>query len=286
MRKVCFYHAGCPDGFGAAWALWQAWGSDGEYRPRGHDDRCKAGELQGALVAFVDIAPSPEEALEIADHALQLIILDHHVSNRDRYALEPELETRLQREGHLVHFDLNHSGAVLAWQHFHPNTPPPELLQYVEDQDIWAWKLHRSEQVNAALSAYPREFRLWDKLANSGVQKLMEEGEPIVRVRKREVSIALQNSHIIQVNGEQVEAVNSPFHRSQVGHALAERARFGEPWGAVYRIAGKRVDVSLYSIGDFDVAIRASSFGGGGHQNAAGFSIDLDSWRNEFLSTT
>ena len=31
MKKLCFYHAGCPDGFGAAWAVRQAWGEDAWY---------------------------------------------------------------------------------------------------------------------------------------------------------------------------------------------------------------------------------------------------------------
>ena len=42
MRPVCFFHAGCPDGFGAAWAVWRAWGRRGRYLPRGHDDHLDA----------------------------------------------------------------------------------------------------------------------------------------------------------------------------------------------------------------------------------------------------
>ncbi len=31
MRRVCFYHAGCPDGFGAAWSVRRAWGDGASY---------------------------------------------------------------------------------------------------------------------------------------------------------------------------------------------------------------------------------------------------------------
>ena len=55
MKRVCFYHAGCPDGFGAAWAVWKAWGRSGEYRPRGHDDALQFEDLVGAEVVFADI---------------------------------------------------------------------------------------------------------------------------------------------------------------------------------------------------------------------------------------
>jgi nanoRNase/pAp phosphatase (c-di-AMP/oligoRNAs hydrolase) len=47
-------------------------------------------------------------------------------------------------------------------------------------------------------------------------------------------------------------------------------------------MSGRRVDVSLYSIGDFDVAAIAARYGGGGHRNAAGFSVSLEAWAAEF----
>jgi len=77
--------------------------------------------------------------------------------------------------------------------------------------------------------------------------------------------------------------VNARTQRAEIGHELAARARFGAPCGAVYRIEGRRVDVSLYSIGEFDVAALASSLGGGGHRNAAGFSVDLADWLARFV---
>ena len=82
--------------------------------------------------------------------------------------------------------------------------------------------------------------------------------------------------------GLRVEAVNAAFQRAQIGHALAERAAYGAPVGAVYRSVGRRVDVSLYSIGDFDVAAVAAKYGGGGHRNAAGFSVPLEAWTQDF----
>jgi nanoRNase/pAp phosphatase (c-di-AMP/oligoRNAs hydrolase) len=43
------------------------------------------------------------------------------------------------------------------------------------------------------------------------------------------------------------------------------------------------VYATLYSIGDLDVATIAASLGGGGHQNAAGFSVPLAEWTADFL---
>src|SRR5690606_3366813 len=79
-RRICFYHAGCPDGFGAAWAVWKAWGAEGEYRPRGHDDALRPDELADALVVFADNAPSPASLRQLAERAGRVVVLDHHVS--------------------------------------------------------------------------------------------------------------------------------------------------------------------------------------------------------------
>jgi hypothetical protein len=281
-RRVCYYHAGCPDGFGAAWAVRRAWGDSGEYQSRGHDDELPLADLRGATVAFVDMAPGngPLRALaRVADHVL---VLDHHLSSRDRWLADPPLGAALAREGHVVRFDLEHSGAVLAWQHFHTGKPVPDLLAYVEDQDLWRFELPRSREVNAAVSAYPRRFDVWDRLAEAAPERLADEGEPILRAQRAEVERALSGAHPIWIGGLRVEAVNAVFQRAQIGHALAERASHGSPVGAVYRVVGRRVDVSLYSIGSFDVTALAAKYGGGGHRNAAGFSVPLEAWVSDF----
>ena len=281
-RRICYYHAGCPDGFGAAWAVRRAWGEDGEYQPRGHDEDLPLGELRGATVAFVDMAPANAPLRALARVAGQVLVLDHHLSSRDRWLAEPALGAALRDEGHVVHFDLQHSGAVLAWRHFHTGKPVPDLLAYVEDQDLWRFALPRSREVNAAVTAHPRDFDVWDRLAEIAPEKLAEEGTPILRAQHAEVERALGGAHPIWIGGLRVEAVNAVFQRAQIGHALAERAAFGAPAGAVYRIVGRRVDVSLYSIGDLDVAAVASKYNGGGHRNAAGFSVPLEAWSQDF----
>jgi oligoribonuclease NrnB/cAMP/cGMP phosphodiesterase (DHH superfamily) len=283
VTRSCFYHAGCPDGFGAAWAVWRAWGPDARYQPRGHQDRVDAHALEGALVVFADIAPGNEELRELAGCAERVIVLDHHVSARDRFDNDLGLQNELAGRGHHIVFDLTRSGAMLAWNHFHPREPAPDLLRYVEDQDLWSWKLPASEQVNAALAAYPRDFETWSELAARSAAALAAEGEPILRAARVEIAQALQSAHPVQLGARRAEAVNARLHRSAIGHALAERAAYGLPWGVVYRVQGERVDVSLYSIGELDVAKAAEGYGGGGHRNASGFHVPLRRWLEEFV---
>jgi hypothetical protein len=283
MRRICFYHAGCPDGFGAAWAVWRAWGESASYVPRGHDDDLRAEEYAGDRVAFVDIAPPNGVLRELGAVAAQVVVLDHHVSSKQRFESDAELASALPSLGHRIDFDLAHSGAVLAWRHFHPGAETPELLRYVEDQDLWSWKLPDSEAVNATIGSHPHTFATWSALAATPVDELAREGVPILRSQQREVETALRFAHPARVGEQKVEAVNALHRRSLIGHELAKRASFGAPFGLVYRVSGERVDVSLYSIGAFDVSRLAVGFGGGGHRNAAGFHVSLREWLERFL---
>jgi hypothetical protein len=280
---VCFYHAGCPDGFGAAWAVWKAWGDAADYRPRGHTDALRAEEFAGAEVAFVDLAVPNEALRALAEQAARIVLLDHHVSARERYRADRGLDDLIRSRGHLVRFDLEHSGAVLAWSHFHPDEPLPPLLEYLEDMDLWRWKLPRSEEVNAAVNSHPRRFEVWDELAATEVERLAAEGAPILRARRAEVERALAMAHPIRLGSRRVEAVNAVAHRAWIGHELAERAAYGLPCGVVYRLAGRYVDASIYSIGELDVTRIAAEYGGGGHRNAAGFQVSLEDWLARFV---
>jgi oligoribonuclease NrnB/cAMP/cGMP phosphodiesterase (DHH superfamily) len=282
VKRNLIYHAGCPDGFGAAWAAWRRWGGDARYIPRGHDDLFQAKRFDGETVVLADISLPNDTLRALAEVAAQIIILDHHLSAREQYDADPSVANVMSDGGHVAHFDLNHSGAVLAWNHFHPDEPVPELLRYVEDQDLWNWKLPRSEQVNAAIGSYDRSFGVWNDLAERPIDELAREGDPVVRTNEIEVKRVLRFAHPVRIGNERIEAVNALHQRATIGHELAKRQRFGKPWGIVYRISGERVDCSIYSTGDLDVSAVAASLGGGGHRNASGFSVSLAKWMADF----
>jgi nanoRNase/pAp phosphatase (c-di-AMP/oligoRNAs hydrolase) len=283
VKRICFFHAGCPDGFGAAWSVWRAWGDDARYVARGHEDELHVSLCEDALVVFVDIAPPNAALPAIADVAERIVVLDHHVTARARFENDVAVQSALADGGHTIHFDLDHSGAVLAWQYFHTDEAPPPILQYVEDQDLWNWKLPRTEEVNAALASYDRDFETWNALAARSIDEIADEGVSIVRTQAREVERALYDVHPIALGTQRIEGINATYQRAPIGHELAKRSYYGKPWGIVYRMRGDRVDATLYSIGDLDVATIAESYGGGGHRNAAGFSVPLRTWLDDFV---
>lgn len=289
-KRVCYYHAGCPDGAAAAYAVWNAWGDtdsqgiSNHYIAAGHDDVADADLVTLADVVYVDMAPAPQELERVASLAKRVTVLDHHVSAKRRYCDDPQgqaLLARLSELGHRIHIDMTHSGAILAWQHFCPQTPIPELLRYVEDQDLWRWKLPESRAINAALATRSHSLENWKDIAHKPIAYWQAQGAPLVEAQDGEINRALNTAHRIELICGRIEAANctTPV-RSRLGHAMAQRSRWGTPASVVYRISGRRVFVSIYSVGDLDVSIVAEEYGGGGHPNAAGFRIDLDDWSN------
>jgi hypothetical protein len=282
VERVCIYHAGCPDGLGAAWSARSVWGDQARYVAHRHEYRIDADAFRDCEVAFVDIAPTNEELLALARVAEHVVVLDHHISARDRYQSDPAVVNQVEETGAEIIFDLSHSGAILSWRYFRTDEPP-DLLRYVEDQDLWSWQLVGSREVNAAIGSYPLHFDTWDSLAERPVDELEAEGRPIVRANRVEVERRARGAHPIELDGRRLEAVNATTVRSAIGHALAERGRFGVAWGCVYRVDGERVHATLYSIGDVNVAAIATRLGGGGHPNAAGFTFPLERWLAEVV---
>ncbi|MDH5307390.1 MAG: hypothetical protein OEW02_09410, partial [Myxococcales bacterium] len=108
MRRTCYFHAGCPDGFGAAWAVWRSWGDEARYVPRSHGDPFDPTIHEDTEVVFVDIALRNDQLRALGEVADRLVVLDHHVSALDHYKSDLAVENLLARAGHTIHFDLSH----------------------------------------------------------------------------------------------------------------------------------------------------------------------------------
>ena len=129
-KKIAvLYHKGCTDGFGAAWAAWKKFGARAEYLgvERGQPSPKR---LKGKDVYMLDFTYPLDITKKLLGVVKSLTIIDHHIS--------VEKSTKL---AHKYVYNLNHSGAGLAWNYFHPGKKVPLLLRYVEDVDIWRLKL-------------------------------------------------------------------------------------------------------------------------------------------------
>ena len=250
------YHARCDDGFGSAFAAWQVLGDKAQYIPVAHGDPPPA-LPPDAIVAMIDFSYKRPVILDIKSRVKDMVVLDHHVT------AQAELEGL-----EFARFDLSQSGAHMGWDFFHAGEPLPDLLAYIEDKDLWRFKLPLSKEVTAALRSYPMSFELWSTFQ---VSELQIEGKALLRLQDQLVTAAAQRARFEQVLGFDVPVLNASEYRSEVANRLCEM--FPEaPFAAVYydNEHGFRC-WSLRSVGDFDVAALAEKVGGGGHVKAAGF---------------
>lgn len=266
------YHGNCPDGFGAAWAAWKALGTGATYLPVQHHEPMP--ELNdGAAVYIVDFSYDAPRLESLAARMRRVVVLDHHKSAQAALAGLPTIEALARDGGKLgVRFEMDKSGAVLAWEHFHPDQPVPQLLRYVQDRDLWRFTLPHSRAITMALSSHPLDFSVWDAL---DLEALRRDGEPLLRHQDIQVQRLIERAFWRELGGHTIPVVNTPLFPSSVGNRLCEV--FPEaPFAACYSDAGpdKRI-WQLRSVGDFDVSEVAVRLGGGGHKNAAGFTERL-----------
>lgn len=273
-RPLVLYHGrNCPDGFGAALAAWLFFGDRASYRGIDHGEiGCAAdlgADLAGRTLYVLDIALEPEVLAEVEQVVSRLVILDHHQSAQ-------------RKTGHwqcrcgVVHFDLNKSGARLAWEFFHSTAPVPALVLHIEDRDLWRWQYSDSRGFLAALDLQERSFERWAEIAAFSPEQLREftlRGAAMDEKFSQLCRDMARDAQPVRLAGVPGLMLNCPsvFH-SEVGDILAQRSgTFALMWQA--RDAGV-VKVGLRSRGGFSCVELAEQFGGGGHAQACGFRIN------------
>lgn len=260
---VVLYHDDCTDGFGAAWAIWKRF-PQAAFIPVKHGKESPAG-LDNQRVVMVDFSYSREVIEGIAKRAGQFQILDHHITAQGSLSGLP-----------YAFFDMHKSGAVLAWEWAH-HDPAPWLIQYIQDKDLWRWQLPNSREINAALASYPFDFGVWNQLEQ---ERLVLEGSGILRLEQRLIDSIVKEAVQVDFEGETVPAVYSPIMTSQIGERLCQGFPFCIIW---HQQEGRRYFSLRSRSGTVDVSAIAARYGGGGHVNAAGFSIPIESEPNLIL---
>jgi hypothetical protein len=265
MATFVLYHASCADGFGAAYAAWRSLGDAATYQPVQYGQPLP--DLpDGATVFILDFSYS-RDVLSALARRTNLLVLDHHKT------AEAELAGLA-----CARFDLNRSGAVLAWEHFHPGEPVPLLLRYVQDRDLWRWELPESRAFSAALALEPRDFIRWDELAfgPSDGDGFLARGKAVLTYQSQLVASLCDKAFPADVGGHRVPAVNSPSLQSEIGEELCHRHP-DAPFAAVFFLKDESTEVwSLRSRNGFDVSAVARPLGGGGHPAAAGFTVQRE----------
>lgn len=271
MSKICYYHGNCFDGMTSAWVVNKRF-PDSKLIPYLYGDTkilqnieqdCYENANINDEYILADIS-FPRELMIIMSQKAPIIVLDHH---KTAQAACEGLDFCI--------FDMNESGASLAWKYFFPNEPLPNLVKYIKDRDLWLFQEPNSKYINAYIQSWRMDISTYDML-----YKVLEDdlgvpeigGRSIERYKDVMVETMCKNHSMQKIGDYLVPVLNASILFSEVGHELCKQFS-GAPFAAYYfdRLTDNTRQWGLRSIGDFDVSEVAKRFGGGGHKNSAGF---------------
>jgi oligoribonuclease NrnB/cAMP/cGMP phosphodiesterase (DHH superfamily) len=289
MKKtLCIYHGNCADGFTAAWAVRKLLGDEGVEYYAGHYGT-NPPDVAGRHVVMVDFSYKRPVLVQMAEAAESVLILDHHKTAKEDLASlgwSPadvnEYGAKVRTPRFAVVFDMDRSGAQIAWDFFHPGKPRPKIVDYVGDRDLWKFVLPQSREANAYIFANDYSFEKWDSLAtlfDYALDDVIHMGAAIELKHHKDIKeLVSVNQRTMRIGGHEVPVANLPYTMSSdAGNLMAQ----GHPFAACYWDTRHGRTFSLRSTQDgMDVSAIAAQYGGGGHRNAAGFQVPRG-WEGE-----
>lgn len=272
---VLYHGGGCRDGFCAAWCMRRAFPA-AEFIPVNYGGPFP--DTAHRRVFLVDFCYEADHLCGLVAFNESVVVIDHHAT------AEATLRETAAKIGVGDKFDFifnkNRSGAMLAWEYAagvagtHDGGMPPWFVAYVEDRDLWAWKLPHSREINAALRLVPLDFAAWDALQFKDEAMMIDQGRAVLLRDAEIVDSHVRNAKSMDIAGHSVPCVNATTLMSEIGQALC----VGKPFSATYFDNGSGLRIwSLRSdVNGLDVSAVAKSLGGGGHKHTAGFQTNVD----------
>jgi oligoribonuclease NrnB/cAMP/cGMP phosphodiesterase (DHH superfamily) len=255
--------------------MWCGLGDAAQYLACQYDVSADIAALAGRHVILVDFSLPRQQLLDLHDKAESLVVLDHHkTAEADLVGLDFCL------------FDQEHSGAVLAFkeirQHLAAGTSFTKLemlSSYVQDRDLWAWRLPNSRAVSAGLDLWPRDFTQWalevaaDRNADALMGRLVQNGTMVLH---RDAIIQGRIAEHVRFGifcGVRAAFINTVVWANEMADHFGSEVDVVVSWhqqqNGTFRYSLRTRGTSSVDASEF-----AQRFGGGGHAHAAGFVVD------------
>lgn len=252
--------------------------------------------LDSDYILMIDFSLKKDVMLMLNDKIKgKMVVLDHHLSVFKEYGLEVQ-STLVNIASNITMYinDNSKSGAILAYDFFtkgiidNDDNNYPLACVLADDGDRWLFKQgDKTRYFRAALSERMNEWDItdyWTQLLNNEgtlLTKLLNEGKVLHNGFMSDIETLYKTSGSAGFGEWRVNIANAgKKYASELGNKLASTPVDGEylDFGMVYYYDHNKnmIEVSLRSIGDFDVSEVAREFGGGGHKNAAGMKMTAE----------
>lgn len=267
------YHSHCFDGFGAHYAAWKKFGNNAQYHAVNYNQPVPDGVEDEVYILDFSY---PRDVLEtLRSRCKTLVVLDHHHTAKEALEGFPGAT-----------FDMDQSGAVLAWKYFHPGTSVPRVLQLIQDGDLWKFELPGTKALRAALPLLKFEVESLDLLAKDdtagqvALSRFLEKGNSILQLEDVEILSRVPSKvRVVRLFGFKCGCINVDTLISRTGDAIVHSKELGCDMALMFGVHGPdKVALSFRASKetDVDVSVVARKFSGGGHKKAAGARCTLE----------
>jgi len=259
---LCIYHKNCLDGSGSA-AVVQRKEPDCEFLPMQYNMRPPT--VLDRKVYIVDFGLKLDDMRAVRAQASEVVWIDHHASQLPVHAA--------LGWGTL---DTSECGTSLTWKVRFPDQPPPPVVPYIKDKDLWRWELPDSRAIAAGLAATFKGDR-FEGLLEVDLAAMAELGRPALAALAQRVAalvktgtaidapygLAGMRALVVNCNQDQNDVgdhIYLPVAAGGLGYDLATLYyRKGPTGGWIHSLRSQRVDCAAI----------AAARGGGGHFNSS-----------------
>jgi len=275
MKVYCYFHNDDLDGWASS-AVVKDKHPNAEFY--GYNYELEFPLVKGYdIVYMVDCSTTSANMKALIDNNKKFIWIDHHAKKiLDTYKdLGEEIEGLRDTKS-------KNAACVLTWKYLFPDKEVPNILKYIEDLDIWKWKLAFTDEINTALFIDHKDDR--DAIIEfmygwKDVWNLVSKGGIYIKMRKHQIEFLLELMRVKNFHGYKTGVVNTSIHTSFVGHEILERNPDIDIALIWYNIKDD-IKVSLISR-EVDVSEIAYLYGGGGHKLASGFTLKTSDKTNQ-----
>ncbi len=276
-KTIAIYHKDCVDGTTAAAVVLKKFPKALLF-PLGHGFKPEELEsiLKGARTSdqiyTVDCVLGAGEFL---NRGFKVTSIDHHAG-----AEAENRELTEKNKNFAFIFDNKKSGASLAWDYFFPTEKKPELIELVQDRDLWLWKYgQKTKDVGNYLYMLvnrPDEIlKLLDK-PDKSLDAIEKEGAVISRFTDMIIEHEVKTTEpiMVRIGQYKVPFYNITANKSESGNILATER---DQTVGLFTIDGNEVHISFRSLDLHKPSALelARLLGASGHKNASGAKIEL-----------
>ncbi|KAL5545170.1 hypothetical protein UlMin_008954 [Ulmus minor] len=306
-KSAVLYHYPCPDGAFAALAAhlyFSAASLPALFFPNTVYNPITPQQLplqEISEIYLLDFVGPSGFVSEIASKVGRVVVLDHHKTALEHLGGETcSAEVNIEKV-----IDIERSGATIAFDYFKRRVCDERvvcefervrrLFDYIEDGDLWRWKLPNSKAFSSGLKDLNHEFdfglnpSLFEQLLSLDLENVISKGMESLSAKQKLIDEALSHSYEIALGGGAfgnclaVDADAIAELRSELGHQLATKSlnlKLRAIGAVAYRVPelgnDQLLKVSLRSVHSEDTTRISEEFGGGGHRNASSFMLSSE----------